>query len=325
MGTGLECILVSQNDNPLPWHLSDRCSNGTVMVLFSTSRAQHRIVGMERWIYRSAVVDCGAFRHLSGRCFFTPEVFAVLRWVTIGAGMTALIGFLTPVSLFVFALGNWIFIAHQYSYADIHHPESIWCIFLMSLAFATSGKYLAVDNWLRRWRMPNLDHPSSRQVTLAVWPLKLAFVLLSWIYLSTGMTKLIYGGLEWFNGYTLQSYILQDAIKRSLPLGIWVAQQHTLCIVLSVFTVGFELFFAVSIFVRRTLPYFLIAGILFQLGLYVIAGHAFFQHILLLILLFPFVDFERWDSWLNKSGFFASSLSTARGRKLSLHSLSLGG
>ena len=54
---------------------------------------------------------------------FTPSGFHALYWITVVAGVLALIGLFTRVSLFVFALANWIFIAHLYSYADIHHPR----------------------------------------------------------------------------------------------------------------------------------------------------------------------------------------------------------
>jgi hypothetical protein len=126
----------------------------------------------------------------------------------------------------------------------------------------------------------------------AIWPLKLVHVLLALTYFSTGISKILYGGFRWMNGYTLQSYTFQDAIRREIPLGIVVAQQYTLCVFLSIFTILFELFFCVSLFAPRTALYFLIAGVLFQIGLYTMAGHDFFQHIILLLLLLIFINPE---------------------------------
>jgi hypothetical protein len=77
--------------------------------------------------------------------FFTPAVFNGLFVMTVVAGMTSLVGFFTRTSVFIFALGNWILIAHAYSYADIHHPEALFCIFLMLLAFSPSGGSLSID------------------------------------------------------------------------------------------------------------------------------------------------------------------------------------
>ncbi|MDQ3208813.1 MAG: hypothetical protein M3Q37_09435 [Gemmatimonadota bacterium] len=104
-------------------------------------------------------------------------------------------------------------------------------------------------------------------------------------YLSTGVSKLVEGGLQWMNGYTLQAYTSADALNRGIPFGLWLAQQHSLAIVLSVFTILFETFFFVSILVPWTAPLFLLNGIGFQLGLYAAAGHGFFEHIVMLIVL----------------------------------------
>jgi Vitamin K-dependent gamma-carboxylase len=219
--------------------------------------------------------------------FFTPVSFTVLYWVTLLAGVTSLSGLFTRASVFIFALGNWILISHAYSYADIHHPEAIICIFLMLLAFSPSGRSLSIDALIYHYRNRFSDNSdkASGMVETAVWPLKLVHVLLASAYFSTGLSKLLYGGLKWMNGYTLQSYIFQDAIRRDLPIGIWIAQQHTFCIILSVSTILFELFFFISLIIPCTAPFFLIGGVFFHMGLYLLAGHDFFQHIVLLLLL----------------------------------------
>jgi hypothetical protein len=210
----------------------------------------------------------------------------------------ALIGLFTRFSVFVFALGTWIFIAHAYSYGDRHHTQALFCIFLMLLAFAPSGDRLSVDALLRRRRPGAPTEP--RRVDTAMWPLKLAHVLLAMTYFSTGFTKLVWGGFRWMNGYTLQSYTFTDAMNRDMPVGIWLAQQHELAIVLSVFTVLFETFFFLSLFFPRTAPFFFLGGIFFQIGLYFSAAHDFFQHIVMLALLLLFVAPEWWRKLLDR-------------------------
>jgi uncharacterized membrane protein YphA (DoxX/SURF4 family) len=229
---------------------------------------------------------------------FTPESFAVIRWVTIVAGLTAIIGLFTRISVLVFALGIWFFVAHRYSYSDIHHPEGVFCIFLLLLAFVPSHEHLSLDAWLRRRRRKAPHRWQMEKRSTVIWPLKLVHALLAITYFSTGISKLMYGGLQWLNGYTIQTYIFKDALERGRPLGLWIANQHELSILLSIYTVLFELCFPISIFVPRTLPFFLVGGILFQIGLYTMAGHPFFQHIVLLSLLLPFIDYDRWEDWL---------------------------
>ncbi len=84
--------------------------------------------------------------------FFTPSTFTFLYWATAAVGVLALVGLFTRPSVFLFALGSWIFIAHVYSYGDRHHPEAVFAIFLMTLAFSPSGDRLSLDALIRRRR-----------------------------------------------------------------------------------------------------------------------------------------------------------------------------
>jgi Vitamin K-dependent gamma-carboxylase len=233
--------------------------------------------------------------------FFTPSGFTALYWVTAIAGCSALVGLFTRPALFVFALGTWILTAHLYSYGDRHHPEALFAIFLMALAFAPSGDRLSLDALLRRRAGRSQRTASASGMSnMAMWPLKLVHVLLAMTYFSTGMTKLIDGGPRWLNGYTLQGYTFADAINRDIPLGIWLGQQHTLAIALSIFTILIETFFFVSLLLPRLAPFIFLAALMFQIGLYVTAGHDFFEHMVLLVLLLFFIQPHWWRAWVDK-------------------------
>ena len=244
---------------------------------------------------------------------FTPSGFTVIYWVTTIAGVAALIGLFTRASLLIFALGTWFFVAHLYSYADIHHPEAVFCIFLLALAFAPSGDSLSVDALIRRARAGRHVLEAPREADTAMWPLKLAHVLIALTYFSTGLTKMVFGGLDWMNGYTLQGYLLADGLRRNLPLGLWVAQHHTLCVLLSIFTVVLELSFFISLFVPRTAPFFLLNALLFQIGLLLTAGHKFYPHMMVLFLLLLFIEPEWWRAPLTK--YFGVHLPRWRGQE----------
>src|SRR5215217_310120 len=228
--------------------------------------------------------------------FFTPPVFTPFYWVIVAFGVLALFGLFTRTSLFIFALGQWILTAHLYSYGDRHHRQAIFCIFLLALAFAPSGRSLSLDALIRRWRTrqggTSLAQPEL--VDTAIWPLKLAQLLLGISYLETGVSKLMFGGLRWMNGYTLQGHILHAAVPGGFPMGVWLAQQHTLAIFLSVFTIAFESLFFLSLFTPRFAPLFFISGLFFQIGLYVTGGHNFFQHMTLLFILLLTLTPEYW-------------------------------
>lgn len=224
--------------------------------------------------------------------FFTPETFTLLYWGTALAGVAALVGLFTRTSLFLFALGTWIFIAHLYSYGDRHHTEALFCIFLMLLTLSPAGERLSVDAILRRRRTGTAGPETS---DLAIWPLKVTHVLLALTYFSTGVSKLLYSGTRWLNGYTLQGHTFGDAVERGHPLGIWLAQQHSLAIALSYFTILLEVFFFLSLFLPRFAPLFFLAALGFQIGLYATAGYDFFQHMVLLTLLLVFLYPGWWQ------------------------------
>jgi uncharacterized membrane protein YphA (DoxX/SURF4 family) len=219
---------------------------------------------------------------LPAHLFPTAWAFTAIYWTTLATGITTLIGFLTRTSAFVFALGNWILVAHVYSYGEDHHPEAILCFFLMLLAFSPSGRCLSMDALIDRYRLRSENdrgQSSPEKIDTAVWPLKLTQLLLCFAYVSTGLAKLVYGGLAWMNSYTLQQIIFGSAISRDIPLGVWLAQQHTLCVFLSVGVILFEVFFFVALILPKTLPYFLLGG------------SPFFQYIVLYVV---FLDFDKW-------------------------------
>jgi hypothetical protein len=225
---------------------------------------------------------------------FSAGGLTVIWWVSIAAGLAALVGFATRTSLFLFALGLWFFVSHAYSYADVHHTQAPFAIFLMALAFSPAGDSLSLDALIRRRRARAAGEPTpiARSMDTAMWPLKLAHVILAMTYFSTGVTKLLVGGLAWMNGYTLQNYIFGDGLYRTIPAGIWLAHQQTLCVLLAIGTILFELFYFVSILVPRAARLFFAGGIMFHIGLYVISGHPFFEHIVLNAILLLFLDPE---------------------------------
>jgi hypothetical protein len=238
------------------------------------------------------LIDALVPRHV----LFSATGLTVVYWVGIAAGVLAVVGLRTRASLVVYTLVYWFLVSHAYSYADVHHREAPYALFLLALTLSPCGERLSVDALLRRRRALARGQTAEPATTtdLAMWPLRFLHVLLAMTYFSTGITKVLSGGLRWMNGYTLQFYIFNTAINRDLPLGLWLAHQHTLCVVLGVGTILFETFYFVSILVPRTARLMFLSGIFFHLSLYLTAGHPFFEHMLLNATLLLFLD----TTWL---------------------------
>ena len=98
-------------------------------------------------------------------------------------------------------------------------------------------------------------------LAIAVWSTRKSASHDGWLCAALGLIlagtlgnlfdRVVFGGVRWMNGYSLQNRTLQDALGRDIPLGIWVAQQHTLSVLLSVGTIIFELGFVASLFLPR--------------------------------------------------------------------------
>ncbi len=198
-------------------------------------------------------------------------VMVAILWVTIAAGFLALVGWRTHAACFLFALGNLLVTAYAYSYGEHHHVEALTIVTLFALAIGPSGAACSIDAWLLRRRSGNAESDAhgggnrsstangdsnndvdatgrnaTAESTLAAWPLELVRWLFSITYLSAALCKVLGSGLEWMNGYTLQTYLLQEGVFWGTSSSRWLADHHGLCVELSWFTVLVEgLFFLV--------------------------------------------------------------------------------
>ncbi len=254
-----------------------------LFIFFPSLREQLRFLGPGREYIEPQALISGLSALLPAGVFPTAGSLTLLFWITAVAGALTLVGLATRASALVFALGNWVLVAHQYSYGEKHHPEALLCLFLLFLALSPSGRRLSLDAWIRRrlGKAPDSDPPA--ELSTALWPLKLTQLLLALAYFSAGVCKLAFGGLAWMNGYTLQQHMFADAVRSSLPLGLWMARQHTLCILISVGILAVELLFFLTLFVPRLVPFLLLGGIFLHVGIYVTMGAPFFQFLVLYV------------------------------------------
>jgi hypothetical protein len=234
----------------------------------------------------------------------TAEFMAVAHMVMYSAAVLACIGLRTKLSLWALVISSWLISAHGYSYGEIHHPEAVWNIFLLMLALGPAGRALSVDAWLARRKLGEPEATragwgTDATMSTAFWGIRVTMIVIALAYLDAGLSKLLNGGLDawvyrigfenfgvwdstkrglhWFNGYTLQHYLLQDGIRFDRPLGVWISQYKTLCQLLSVGAVAFELGFILILFFRRLIPVLLIGGVMLHAGIEVTQGATFFM------------------------------------------------
>ena len=211
-------------------------------------------------------------------------------YVTLAAGFLGVIGLFTKPSLVVFAAGSIFMQAFRYSFGHFHHPDAILMFAFIVLALSPCGHVLSVDAMIRRRNeFFDLDAKSP----FAGWPLLFIQWMFVLIYASAAYSKLRHG-FEWMNGYSLQFYLAQDALRWDRPAGLWLAGHHGLSIVLSWFTVGFEAtFFLVMLFPKLRWAYLSI-GIAFHFGIYYLMAAPFFTFMTLYSVFVPWSEFFEW-------------------------------
>ncbi|HEX5436702.1 MAG TPA: DCC1-like thiol-disulfide oxidoreductase family protein [Gemmatimonadaceae bacterium] len=210
------------------------------------------------------------------------------------AGVLAIIGLSTRLSLFVFAAVNTLLIAHTYSYGEYHHPEAVMVIALWVLAASPAGAAWSVDALKRRIHGALASmrfEPQSAQDDLspfARWPVRLIQWVLALAYLSAALSKLGNSGLSWFNGYTLAYYWIQDGLRfnvvgQGASWGIWLSHHLMLASALSIGATFIELTFVLAVLVPRMAWFYVLAGAGMHTAIYFAQGAPFFQYIVLYI------------------------------------------
>ncbi len=230
-----------------------------------------------------------------------PDIFLLaIYWMTVLTGIFSLLGLKTNFSLIPFSLGCLWMQNYLYSFGRYHHPEALMMMALLVLALSPSGRVLSVDDLGRRIQL----HLKNRQFkafnivdeksSFAGWPLLFVQWMFALIYLSAGLAKLTNDGLDWFNGYTLQFYLLTDGLRWGSDLGVWLAHNHTMAVLSSLLAVGFEATFFLVLIFPKLIWIYIPLGASFHIGIYLAQRAPFFQFIVLYAVFIP------WDAVVQK-------------------------
>jgi len=211
-----------------------------------------------------------------------PSFNAVMAiyWLTVAAGIPALVGFGTNLSLAAFAAGNVFLYALLYSVMPVHHPEAAVVIALALMALSPSGRALSMD--VRQCGPGALEALSP----FAGWSLRLMQWLIALSYLSAAYAKVAAGGLDWMNGSTLQYYLI-EASRWSRHLGVGLGGWYPAAVVLSWVVVVFEGTFALVPLIPKSRWVYVPVGILLHAGMCVMLRVPFFSFMVLYAVCIP--------------------------------------
>lgn len=164
-----------------------------------------------------------------------PIGLETAQWVyrvLIGACVCGIVGLFTRTACLVAMLGFFYWTGLVYSFGKPHHDKIALAFALVALPFAPVGARLSLDALLRRcWGMIFGKVREHRETSpWATFPLRLTQVTIALGYFFAGGSKLVLGGLEWMNGYTLQGGMLLFEAEWSALF----AQNRWLCQILSI-------------------------------------------------------------------------------------------
>jgi hypothetical protein len=182
---------------------------------------------------------------------FRPDLDFLIwtRYIAIGAGILAMIGLLTHVSLVIFFYSSLILILHFFSYGDFHHTDAPLVLALGFVILSPAGRVLSIDRLLRGGSGGGTLTETS---PYARWPILLGQWMFALIYLSAFLEKLFFtGGLDWVNGYTLMYHMAHDSLWRGSVLGLWMQQHWALVLLGQLTVVAFQGTFWVSLLLPR--------------------------------------------------------------------------
>ena len=218
------------------------------------------------------------------------EFLNLLYYLSLVAGLLALIGGLTNVALFVFAATSVYLQAFLYSFGDYHHPEAVMMVALGALALSPSGHALSVDAWFRRRRARRNGEWPTQSSDFAGWPIKLIQWFFVLMYISAVWSKLSASGLDWANGFTLQYYLARDGLRWDSLLGYWMSHYHTLILMAQYGVLLFQGSFALAVVFPKLRWIYVPVGLLLHIGIYLTLKAPFFQWIALYVVFIPWAE-----------------------------------
>jgi len=231
-----------------------------------------------------------------GHNFTVAEMMSLQLIITI-AGVMAVFGLYTRISLLLFAGGYGLSQLWILSHGDIHHAEAAMVIGLAVLALSPCGAVLSLDARRGRNKL-SLAEQMTATSREARWPILTIQWFFGLMYLSAFYAKLVMSDFQWANGYTLQYYLAEDGLRWDPLLGVWLSQFHLVNYIGQWLVLAFQGTFFLSLLIPRLKWIYVPAGMAMHVGIYLMLSAPFPQWIALYFAFFPWSAIFAWFGWL---------------------------
>lgn len=208
-----------------------------------------------------------------------------ITYVFLISGVTSAFGFLSRISLALFAFSFFYIQGYIYSFGDFHHPEAAMLVMVTALALSPAGGVMSIDNWLRRRRFKANDLLALSDQ--AGWAIKMMMWFFALMYFSAFVAKLSIGGINWMNGYTLQFFLIQDGLRHGRDIAVWAAQFHWLILLGQWAVMAFQATFFLEVIFPKLRWLYIPVGFSLHVTIYVLQGAPFFTWMALYSIFIP--------------------------------------
>lgn len=219
----------------------------------------------------------------------TDSALLVYRVAIVSLLMGAM-GVFSRWSCAVGAVAFYYWTGLAYSFGKPHHDKVALAFAMAVLPFARVGAGLSMDAWVRR----RMGRKVPREHYVRGMPIRILQATLVLGYCGAGLSKLILGGLDWFNGYTLQGIMLGHDSYWSWDVG----QSPLLCQLQSIGVVTVQACFPLVLLWRPSRWFFLPMATGFHLMTWMTMDTGPYMRVWLLLPVF--VHMERIPAWLRQ-------------------------
>ena len=198
-----------------------------------------------------------------------------MDWVYTATLITGMVGLLTRTSCAVACVVGLYLLGVPHNLGKINHDSGVIPFLLLILAVARSGDAWSVDALIRRWRRRRHTGPPA-DIPLAEyhWPVRMVWLLTSWVFFAAAYSKLSASGLRWVFSDSMANTLLMHAYTGSSeasPIALWLSGHPWLCSVLAGCSLLFEAATPIAMFSARARAV-VIPGLVLVLGGFLVLG-----------------------------------------------------
>jgi hypothetical protein len=225
----------------------------------------------------------------------SPRTAAALLAVWRVTLALACVGFFTRFSIAASMMLGIYLLGLAQNFGKSAHGEAVLVLMMGVLMLSRCGDAFSIDALLAARR----GKPAPRKSGEYTWPIKMAWILLSLVFFSAGLTKLKRSGLEWITSDHMAIILLSHNYALRNPptrLGLWIAKRAWRCHVLAALSLLTEVGFPLALTHRYLRAWFVISGLMMQAGIALTLGIWFSTFLCMYLFFVP------WDRVASVAG-----------------------